>query len=387
MTGKTAELRIHNTRSLLHELMLSGAMSRAEIARKLHVSKPTVGEITTELLERGLIREIDTVNPANRGRGRPSTPIQLDNNVPRILLIQIGIHETRLAATPLLVDDADDWDIATPTPSSMPKFRQALTKAIRQLPTRELLGMVISVPGLVDEPEGRSIFSPNLHWLANSRLIENLQTILAIPTVLIQEIRALALGQQIQHGDDNFLLVDVDHGLGGAAVINGRLFDAPLPIAMEIGHAQVPRQHQRCGCGGTGCLETIFSMGGLLRTWNSHQQPRFRKWEQLAEYLHNQPDRPHDWITSTLDAAGAVIGGTLNTIGTKRVVFTGAASNLPTRYQQKLTEEVSRHSLWSRLAEIECVFEQRYRMRGMVASGMDRLVQPLADSVVHHVAS
>lgn len=387
MARNVTDLRIGNTRGVLQELMRNGSASRAELARNLHVSKPTIGSITADLLERGLISEVDLGVSGSGMRGRPSTSLQLDRRYKRFLLVQIGVNEIRLAPMPLHVDDTDAWSVSLPTPNAASALKKTLVNAFRQLQTGDLLGMVVSVPGLVDEQTGRSIFSPNLRWLADSNLVKTAQSVLALPVILMQEIRALALGHHLQRGADNFLLVDVDQGLGGAAVIDGKLYNAPLPIAMEIGHAQIVGETQSCGCGGTGCLETLFSVGGMRRTWNKHHRPGFRKWGNLADHLANHPDIDLGWIEPTLDAAGSVIGSALNTIGVKRVVFTGAVNDLPEHFQRMLSECVARHSLWGRLEDIACDFSPRYRMRGMVATGIDRLVAPLPDSVVHQVAS
>lgn len=386
MVRSVTDLRVQNIRRVLQHLLAAGPSSRADLARCLGLSKPTISDIAAELIRRSLVKESVTQS-ADRERppGRPSTPLELDRRQPRFILVQIGVHETRLAAVPLQTDGVDRWPLTVSTPDSADAFRNALAAAAKRLSAGDALGVIISVPGLVNEPEGRVVFSPNLRWLADASLVPVSQSIWRLPVVLMQEIRALALGHHLATGDDDFLLIDISDGLGGAAVIRGGLYTPPLPVAMEIGHTQIVGQHRPCGCGGTGCLETLFSHSGLLRAWAGHSDRPFERWADLANHLAQHPRLDTAWAEPTLDAAGSVIGGALNMVGVQRVVFTGAANELPEPLQQRLAGLVREHSLWGRLQRIDCCFAPRHRMRGMVATGIDHLVAPLADSVVHQV--
>ncbi len=388
MVRSVTDLRIQNTRRVLQHLLVVGPASRADLARCLELSKPTISEITAELGRRRLIREASTSSAEqDRSPGRPSTPLELDRRTPRFVLVQVGVRETRLAAMPMRVEGTDEWQVTVDTPGCAELFGEMLVGAAERLNVADALGVIISVPGLVDEAEGRVLFSPNLRWLADASLVTISQSIWRLPVVLMQEIRALALGHHLASGDDDFVLIDIAEGLGGAAILGGKLYTAPLPTAMEIGHTQIVGQPRPCGCGGTGCLETLLSHGGLLRSWAEHHDRRFERWANLAEHLAAHGELDARWVEPTLDAAGSVIGGAMNMIGVKRVVFTGAAHDLPEPLRRRLDDCISAHSLWGRLNQIECLFAPRRRMQGMVATGIDRLVSPLADSVVHPVTA
>src|SRR5215475_14736395 len=95
----------------------------------------------------------------------------------------------------------------------------------------------------------------------------------------MQEERALALGHQaVQPGSDGFLLVDFGEGVGGTIVIGGKLYTNPLPLSGEVGHTLVRGNQRACGCGAIGCLETLVSTRGLLRT-----------------FAENSADAPNTW--------------------------------------------------------------------------------------------
>ena len=88
--------------------------------------------------------------------------------------------------------------------------------------------MLISVPGIVDEPAAKVIFSPNLHWLESAPLPRLVRQVWDLPVVLVQEIRALASGHlAVEPIREDFFLVDFGQGVGGALVLDGQLYPHP----------------------------------------------------------------------------------------------------------------------------------------------------------------
>lgn len=77
-----------------------------------------------------------------------------------------------------------------------------------------------------------------------------------------------ALGEMWQgsgQGKRNLLLVTLGTGVGSGIVIDGKIVSGRHGIAGEIGHFTVdPLETERCSCGGTGHLNQIASVPGIL---------------------------------------------------------------------------------------------------------------------------
>jgi glucokinase len=89
-------------------------------------------------------------------------------------------------------------------------------------------------------------------------LAARLTDALALPTVVDNDAKALALGEGWRGGAsgvDNFLAMVVSTGVGGGLVLDGRLLDGRLGNAGHVGHVVVEPDGRRCVCGGRGCLE------------------------------------------------------------------------------------------------------------------------------------
>jgi predicted NBD/HSP70 family sugar kinase len=377
----TSHVRRINERKIIQAMMRLRTASRSELARAADLSQPTVGRIVDEMLEHALLAEGDSDAENGSGKtatatvekaqlGRPSRPLELDRRRRRFVAIQIGVKQTRLAALPMAVSDADEWAIQFPTPASPAAFQEALAEHWKQLGVRNLDAVVISLPGVVDERAGRVLLSPNVHWTEGADFHAIVRAVSRAPIAFVQEIRALALGQLAAEPNvRDFLLVDFGSGVGAAAVIRGKLYDAPIPLSGEVGHTPVLGNDRPCSCGAVGCLETLVSRKGILAT--ARQQGGIRDWAALQESITR--DGVPAWLTPSLDALADTIAGALNLLGLRQVILTGALNELPTAAQY-VCDATQRGAMWSRFGDVSCRLAPRRRMAGMVTVAVDEIL-------------
>jgi N-acetylglucosamine repressor len=372
-----------NKRALLGHLHRMGTSSRAELAKSLGLSQPTAGKIVDELLEMGVFEEVDAPTGRSRGAsakaGRPARMLRLNQSKAHFLVIQLGVEKTSLALPSIGVTGEDSWVTHFETPDSAREWVRQLGKTASQIPEKKFWGILASVPGLVDERNSRVLYSPNLHWTEKSNLPSLIRQVWNAPVVFVQEEHALALGQLAADptGED-FLLVDFGDGVGGAVVVAGKLYGHPLPISGELGHTPVMGNDRRCGCGSTGCLETLASTRGLLQSFAAAGGKNGHSWTALTASIASNGIAP--WFAKTLDATAAIIAGALNVLGLRRVVITGTLSELPPTVLTHLSKAISKGALWARFGEVKVECAPRRRVVGLVAAGLDRLIIPMADS-------
>jgi predicted NBD/HSP70 family sugar kinase len=374
-----ASLRRTNQRTVISLLMRLGAASKADLAKAAGISQPTAGKITAELLRLGIIEQTEVVEaPDARKLGRPGQMLRLNAETARFIAIDLGVVQTRVAAVPIALGGGDEWTHSFATPNSPAAWARELRKAVARLKSPSVWGVLISVPGIVDEPAGKVLFSPNLHWLEKADLRALVGGVCGLPVELVQEIRALALGHlTAEASGEDFFLVDFGQGVGGAMVLDGQLFTPPMPLSGEFGHTPVPGTSRACGCGASACLETIISEPGLLQSF-AEQTGRKASWKELSGHISRQG--VPSWLGRTIQAAATVIAGALNILGVHRVVVTGKLGELPPVVFARLRDEISRGSMWARFGEVTTVMAPRRRAAGLVAVGVDRLVLPNAQT-------
>ncbi|MBQ2517298.1 MAG: ROK family protein [Clostridia bacterium] len=61
------------------------------------------------------------------------------------------------------------------------------------------------------------------------------------------------------------LMLTLGTGVGGSLILNGELFTGGLGRGTEPGHAMLDRGGIKCGCGHSGCIETLCSATALKR--------------------------------------------------------------------------------------------------------------------------
>jgi predicted NBD/HSP70 family sugar kinase len=377
------KMRRLNERTLIGRLQSLGVASRADLAKALGMSQPTAGKIVDKLLARGILEEVESADagpPRNSGApnrlGRPGRMLRLDRRRPRFLAMELGVAETRLAVLPVGAEADDRWSLQVATPGSAEAWLRQLRAAAARIHQQHFWGVLVSVPGLVDEPAGRVLFSPNLHWTERVELPKLIGRVWSAPVLLVQEERALALGHQSAdpRGDD-FLLVDFGEGVGGAVIVGGKPYTNPLPISGELGHTPVPGNQRPCGCGAVGCLETLVSSRGLLASFGAASRACAPAWPALAQHVAERGVVP--WLAEALETTGAVIAGALNVLGLRRVVITGCLVELPGLVMEHLSAVIKRGAMWARFGEVMVQAAPRRRTAGLVAAGLDRLVLPM----------
>ncbi|MEU5423582.1 ROK family protein, partial [Streptomyces sp. NPDC020667] len=138
---------------------------------------------------------------------------------------------------------------------------------------REAEAAGVAVPGIVDGEAGTAVYAANLGWRdvpLRDLLTERLGG--GTPVALGHDVRTggLAEGRVGAGRDaDRFLFVALGTGIAGAIGIDGRIEQGSHGYAGEIGHISVRSgaNAPKCGCGGTGCLETLASAAAVSAAW------------------------------------------------------------------------------------------------------------------------
>jgi glucokinase-like ROK family protein len=130
-----------------------------------------------------------------------------------------------------------------------------------------LLGVSVSVPGLVDQNTGNVLLAPNMGW-HDIPLFSVLQEAFPdTPIFVDNEANVAALGEYffgVARDYSEILYLSAGVGLGGAMVINGRVFRGRTGVAGEFGHMTMEPNGKLCTCGNRGCWETLVSQQALF---------------------------------------------------------------------------------------------------------------------------
>ena len=119
----------------------------------------------------------------------------------------------------------------------------------------------IGSPGPLDVKNGVIIENSNLPF-KNFEIVKTIRETYDLPTYLDNDANVATLGEFMfgaGKGTENMVFITASTGIGGGAVINGKLFRGTTGNALEVGHTIVANEGPRCGCGNIGCAEALGS--------------------------------------------------------------------------------------------------------------------------------
>lgn len=372
-----ANLRLANQAALLGQLLANKTASRAELAKATGMSKPTTGKIIDDLINAGVVEEIDVTGVSRPSVGRPGKQLRLATDRPRFVVVDLGVEMTRLSGFPPAPPDQESWAMQFKTPMRIEVWQEKLAECATQLAMRRPWAVLISTPGVVDERAGRVLLSPNLHWSEQADLPKILGQIWSAPVSLVQEVRCLALGELgWRAGGDDFVMVDIADGVGGTLMLGGRLFEGGLPMSGEIGHIPIPGNDRHCGCGGRGCLETLASQRGMIQSLRESMSDPPRYPLTFADVVKAAERKLPVWMRDTFDAIATGVSAALNLYGVRRAVLVGRITELPALATDYLIDVIQRASMWSRFETVSVTLAPKRISRGLVIAGIHRFVMP-----------
>ena len=119
----------------------------------------------------------------------------------------------------------------------------------------------IGSPGPLDVKNGIIIQNSNLPF-KNFAIVKTIKETYDLPTYLDNDANVATLGEFMfgaGKGTENMVFITASTGIGGGAVLNGKLFRGATGNALEVGHTIVATEGPRCGCGNVGCAEAFGS--------------------------------------------------------------------------------------------------------------------------------
>ncbi len=125
----------------------------------------------------------------------------------------------------------------------------------------EISAIGIGSPGPLDAKKGTIITTPNLPF-KNFNIVNPIRDKFNIPVYLDNDANAAAIGEYVfgaGRGTNNMVFITVSTGIGGGAILNGKIYRGNTCNALEIGHSTIEKNGPRCNCGNYGCAEVLAS--------------------------------------------------------------------------------------------------------------------------------
>jgi predicted NBD/HSP70 family sugar kinase len=264
-------VRRHNLSTLLGHLHLAGPLSRSSLTTLMGLNRSTIADLVAELEDLGLA----TQHPSDvRGRaaaGRPSVGVCATE---RAYVLAVDVRVSGLGVARVGLGGRVLSQVRGPSPSghdpqaTVEAVGQLVRRAVRDVtPGSVLVGIGVSVPGMVARDSGIVRLAPNLDWhdlpladLLAAELGSSLRPVLgndANHGALAEHLRGVG------RGVDDLVYISGEVGVGAGVVAGGRPVSGASGFAGEIGHLPFGDGTRPCHCGARGCWETEIGAAAI----------------------------------------------------------------------------------------------------------------------------
>ena len=253
------------TRNSIYQLLFHARepVSKQQISRELGLSMPTIHQNIGELMKAGLVRAGHMLRSTG---GRPPVAYEIDPDfrfsigaaitANHLRILACNLRQEELAYKSNRVEGRDAEAIEGD------HLKREIDTFLREyhLDRSKLLGVGVTIPGIFDEKIDQVVLSPTLK-MKNISLRQFLREEEYPVTVSNDSTSAGVAEIALNDGSvpRNFVYLLLENGIGGAIVIDGKVYEGVNGRSAEFGHMRIVPDGRRCNCGQKGCLEAYCS--------------------------------------------------------------------------------------------------------------------------------
>ncbi|ACQ82222.1 ROK family protein [Beutenbergia cavernae DSM 12333] len=265
------QMRRHNLSLALRAILDDGQATRAELARRLGLSKPAVTRIVGDLLAAGYVAEVGP--EAANGRGRPGSRLVPHDDAHAFLGVDIRLDRLVAQARTLTGAVLAEATAPGPIPATSEDLVQSVTTLLRRVTEpleRPVGGVGVAVGGTVDDAAGRIVRTAHLAWrdVPIARRLREAVGDDAVPVRLADAARCAASANWREVSGDPAAadLLHLQLGVGAGTGWIDRQTGAPHPrLPAPITHLPIDPNGERCPCGARGCLDVMAGFPAFVQ--------------------------------------------------------------------------------------------------------------------------
>ncbi|TVY08165.1 ROK family transcriptional regulator [Paenibacillus cremeus] len=267
------QVKQQNLCSILTYIWEAEAISRVELIEKTGLTSGTITNLTSELIEWGLIRESET---SSGTVGRKRIMLRFQPELYRIMGLDIGRSSIALVMTDLTggivysrkLDTGETLEPASVLAAIEPLMQEALQLAASE--HKRVLGIGVGIPGPMNLETGTLRKPPNFPGWDGYPIRKVLEERLGLPVQIEDDARTSALAERwFGHAkkEGSLVFVTMGMGIGSGIIAEGKLVRGVNGLYGQVGHTMLDPHGIVCDCGNRGCWETIGAIPGILRRY------------------------------------------------------------------------------------------------------------------------
>jgi glucokinase len=231
-------------------------------------------------------------------------------------------------------------------------------KKARQM-EKPVSGVGIGTPGIVYKGVVLG-GADNLNGWKNIFLSSIFSKAFKLPVFVDNDANVMGLGEVAYgaaRGNSDVVFITVGTGIGGAVVINGKLFGGHRNRGTELGHITINHDGIDCSCGGRGCLEAYASTVALIQQYalkTGKKESEIDGYYIVEKYLEGE-EAAVECMNDHTRYLGHGIASLINVFAPQKVVVGGGISEAGSFYVDLIQKATFKYAMPDCAANTEVV--------------------------------
>jgi predicted NBD/HSP70 family sugar kinase len=224
---------------VLQAFLAEERLTRAELAVRTRLSKPTAGESVRRLTEAGLLRD---TGERTQGRGRVGSYYALSDRLGTAAAVSIapqGIVAELLDVRGAVLDRAEEELQRPARPEEVSRALERAVRRLREFAPSTIRMAVVSAADPVERGSGRLVHLPDAPFLVGELSpADVLAPLVDGPVLVDNDVNWAARAERAAEADplDDFVYLFLDEGLGCAVVSDADVRRGHAGLAGEVAH-------------------------------------------------------------------------------------------------------------------------------------------------------
>lgn len=276
-------------------ILQSKETSKPEIASSLGISMPTVLQNIKELMTDGIIQEVGEYESTG-GRKAKALSVVADRKY------AVGVDVTGNHLSYVLIDLKGSivykkririkYENTLEYYEKLNQYLEALITDAK-VEARKILGVGISLPGIVDQ-KNQILLQSHILQVSNVNL-RSISQMISYDTVFENDANSAAMAE-LNHMNTDAVYLSLSNSVGGAIYMDNQIYRGDGFRSAEFGHMIIEANGTDCYCGKKGCVDAYCSALVLAKHADDDLEAFFSRldrdedtiveiWNQYLEYL------------------------------------------------------------------------------------------------------
>lgn len=352
--GSLSSLRDLNRLKVLEAVRERGTVSRVEIASLTGLARSTVSTLVAELQRAGLVVDREDLPAVTTAAGgRPPLMLSLDPGAGAVIGIHFDHDSVRVAVADLslttLAEGVAELDVDHDAQAGLGAAASLAASLLGEAGVAgdRVIGAGVALSGPIDRDTGQLVSANILPSWVGVDVASWLTDRLGVPVQVENDANLGALAESVLgagRGCSEMAYVMMSSGVGGALILEGRLYRGARGIAGEVGHVTVDDTGQMCRCGNRGCLETMVGAGALMELLRRSHGDDITL-EQIVSLAAEGDPGCRRVIADAGHTVGRVAAGLCNQFNPERLVIGGELALAGDLLLDPMRESIRRYAI------------------------------------------